>query len=234
MAVERTEAVVLKSVDFSETSRIVTFLCPERGRLVCMAAGARRPKSKLAGALDTFNIVELVYYWKDGRSVQKLAEATLLDGLHDVKRNLEKGQYASVPIEFAYRVAHENEPSHALYDSLRLGMTSLASWMGDVRTHCCWQMLHMLAAAGYEPSTEVETQGDKVPFSYAVGLSGAHEKRDVYLSRESCGALALLSHDRTVCPDVKVSREVFKALCKFAEHHLETGLRSVRVVEEIF
>ena len=64
MSQERTEAIVLRGVDFSESSRIVTLLSPDRGRLVCMAKGVKRPKSQLAGLLDTFNRLEVVYYWK--------------------------------------------------------------------------------------------------------------------------------------------------------------------------
>ena len=52
---EKTEAIVLRGVDFSESSRIVTFLSPERGRLTCIAKGARRKNSGVSAVLDTFN-----------------------------------------------------------------------------------------------------------------------------------------------------------------------------------
>ena len=78
MAQEKAEALVLRGVDFSETSRIITFLSPERGLLTCIAKGVRRKGSPLASVLDTFNHVELVYYWKEGRGVHTLGEASLL------------------------------------------------------------------------------------------------------------------------------------------------------------
>ena len=75
---------VLRGVDFSETSRIVTFLTPGRGRLACLAKGARRRRSPFQAMLDTLNRDEIVYYWKDGREVQQLGEAALLDGSEQI------------------------------------------------------------------------------------------------------------------------------------------------------
>src|SRR5690606_17321491 len=110
MPQERSDAVVLLAVDFSETSRIVSVLTPQRGKMALLATGVRRPKSELAALLDTFNRVELVYYWKDSRSVQRLGEASLLSAYAAVKRDLDKQAYAGVGLEFVYKVAHENEP----------------------------------------------------------------------------------------------------------------------------
>ena len=108
MPQERTEAVVLRGIAFSETSRIVTFLTPGRGRLACLAKGAYRRRSAFGGALDTLNRVELVYYWKSSRSVQPLAEVSVLDAFPGIKTNLEKATCAALPLELAYRVTQEN------------------------------------------------------------------------------------------------------------------------------
>ena len=116
MPQERTEAIVLKSIDFSESSSIVTFFTPDRGRLTCMAKGVRRPKSHFAGLLDTFNRLELVYRWKESRSVQLMTDGTLLERYAGIKENLDKTIYGSFLVEMMYRIAHENEPSHDLFE----------------------------------------------------------------------------------------------------------------------
>ena len=118
MPQEKTEAVVLRGVEFSETSRIVTFLTPRRGRVACIAKGARRKGSPMAAVLDTFNRVDMVYYRRQGRQVQTLAEAALLDGFPGLKGDLDRSLFAAIPLEIAFRVAHENEPSEALYAAL--------------------------------------------------------------------------------------------------------------------
>ena len=44
-----TAAIVLKSIDFQESSKIVTLLTPEHGKIAVMVRGCRKPKSKFAG-----------------------------------------------------------------------------------------------------------------------------------------------------------------------------------------
>lgn len=151
MSQERSEAVVLRGVDFSETSRIVTLLLLTRGRMACLAKGARRKKSGFGGALDTLNHIEAVYYWKDGREVQQLGEASILDSYRGIKADLEKSAYSSFPLEVAYRVAHENEPSQELFSALVRGLESLERWERSAQAHACWQVVQLLITAGFEP-----------------------------------------------------------------------------------
>jgi DNA repair protein RecO (recombination protein O) len=236
---ERTEAVVLRGVDFSETSRIVTFLSPERGRLACMAKGARRMKGNLAASLDTFNRVELVYYWKDGRGIQTLGETSLLDDFHGLKSDLEKASYAAFPLELAYKVAHENEPSQPLYAALVTGFAGLSKWPGDARTHVCWEVCRLLSAAGYAPVLDacVHCGGpvDETPgFSNAGGVACRRCPSDRRLTEGDFSALRMVSRGGEDGLTAVVPAAVFRLLGQYAAAQLETDFRSVRVIEEMF
>ena len=236
---EKTEAVVLRGVDFSETSRIVTFLTPDRGRMACMAKGVRRRRSAFAGVLDTFNRVELVYYWKDGRQVQTLAEATLLDGFPAIKRDPARGVYAGFPLELVYRAAHENEPSRGLYEALTAGLSALCAWSHDVRTHACWQALRLIGAAGFAPEMEVcvrcgKTLGDAAGFALDGGLCCLGCRPDRRIAQATQAALRAMSAAATACPVLDAPKELVLLLRDYAARHLETDFRSVRVALEMF
>ena len=239
MSQERAEAVVLRGVDFSETSRIVTFLTPGRGRLACMAKGARRRKSPLQAVLDTLNRVEIVYYWKDGRAVQQLGESALLDGFGAIKADLEKTSFAALPLEFALRVAHENEPSQELYAALVGGMESLAAWQGDVRMHASWQIARLLAAAGFEPGLDACAMcgapvEDAPGFSYDGGVTCPACRADRRLDAEELAMLRTFMLNRVACPASRRLDGVYRVLCEYAMRQLETDLHSVRVINEMF
>jgi DNA repair protein RecO (recombination protein O) len=238
VAQERAEAIVLRGVDFSETSRIVTFLSPDRGLLACMAKGARRRNSPLGSVLDTLNRVELVYYWKDGRSVQPLGEAALIEGYGALKGSLEKATYAAFPVEIVCKVAHENEPSRGLFGSFVRGLDGLAVWPGNVRTHACWQALQLLAAAGFAPALDACAEcarpvAEAAGFSYAGGVTCASCRSDRRIGREEHASLRALMLADDACPAVECPREVFGLLRHFAARQLETDFRSVRVIEEM-
>lgn len=216
MAQERSEAIVVRGVDYSETSRIVTFLTPARGKLACMAAGIRRANSPMAGALDTLNRLEIVYYWKDGRGTQKLAEAALQHGFPAIKADLEKSVFAAFPLEFAYKTAQENEPSHELYAALVDGLTQLEPWTGSARTHAAWQTLRLLSVAGFEPD-----------------LSSA-QAFEAPVSADALRALRALAERPDACPVSGDAPDAFAALARYVVRHLDTEFRSLRVIGQMF
>lgn len=239
MSQERTEAVVLRGVDFSETSRIVTLLTPDRGRLACIAKGARRKKSPLAAALDTFNRLEIVYYWRDGRAVQILGETALLDGYGAIKADLEKATFAAFPLELALKIAHENEPSHALYAVLVRGLDGLAPWPGSVRTYACWLALQLLSAAGFEPALDAcaecgKAVGNAPGFSYQGGVVCPQCVSDRRLTAEQHEALRVLVRSREACPRIDGEADLYRLVHRYAARQLETDLRSVRVIDQMF
>lgn len=235
---EKTEAIVLRGVDFSESSRIVTFLTPARGRMACIAKGARRKNSGLGPVLDTLNRVEVVYYWKEARQVQILAEATLLDGFQGLKTDLERNAYAGFPLELVCHVAHENEPSRELFAAFADGLASLAAWRGDVRTHACWQVLRLLRAAGFEPVLELcahcgNAVGATPGFTFSGGVACPQCQADRRLSAAAYAAMLALQQAPTACPSATAPKEVFVVLWHYAAHQLEMAFRSVRVIEEM-
>ncbi len=241
---EKTQAVVLHGVDFSESSRIITFLTPARGRIACIGKGVRRKNSGLAGVLDTCNRVELVYYWKEGRQVHPLAEATLLDGYPALRSNLERSCFAQWPMELVYRVAHDNEPSEALFEALTEGLDGLSRWTGSARLHACWQIMRLLDAAGFAPSMDVCVRcGEPVTesqfgFSLEGGVTCAACPRDRRLTRAGLDLLGALQDSSVSCPEQlgeePAEREVFDTLAAFASYQLESDFKSVRVLKQVF
>lgn len=229
---------MLRGVDFSETSRIVTFLTPHRGLVACMVKGARRAKSPLAASLDTMNRVEAVIYWKDGRTVQLLAEAALLDNYSGIKANLDKVTLAAFPLELALRTARDNEPSRELFETLVHGLKAFENWPGPTRTHCCWQVLHLLSAAGYQPALEAcahcgRPVGSAPKFSYDGGAVCDGCPSDRRLTAAEYDALVRMQASPERCPDIEGRGNVLSVLRYFAGRHLETDFRSMRVIDQL-
>lgn len=228
---------MLRGTDFSETSRIVTFLTPSRGKFACMAKGARRPKSGVAAALDTLNRVEIVYYWKDGREVQQLGETSLLSNYPATKRDLDKSAYAALPAELVLHIARDNEPSDALYRVFVAGLDSSESWQGDRRTHCAWQVHHLLIAAGFAPSLTL-CGGCGAPltraagFAYASGACCTNCPADAPLSQPLWVQLKTFEGAST-CPAFVLESGGLRLLARYASYHIERDFRSMRVIEEM-
>ncbi|HEX9815310.1 MAG TPA: DNA repair protein RecO [Myxococcota bacterium] len=75
----RTEALILRSVDFGESDRILHLLVPEIGRLPAIAKGARRSVRRFSGTLDLFNHVKIQVDIRRPNSLARLDQASLID-----------------------------------------------------------------------------------------------------------------------------------------------------------
>lgn len=237
MAVEHTEAVVVRGVDYSQTSRIVTFVTPRRGRVACLVKGARRPGSTTAAALDMFNRVEIGLVWKDSRSVQTLTDCTALDAYPALKTDLDKSTCGAVALEVALKTAHENEPSETLYAALVNGLEGLAAWTGPAEVYTCRVLLRLLAAAGFAPVldrccfTSREIRG-ACGFSLDGGLTQVEARMDCDLSAEEAALLRALAGEGA-CPASGNGAKLLNVLCAYTERQMDVTLRSARVLDQL-
>src|SRR6476469_8007331 len=77
MSSEKATAIVLRSIDFSESSSVVTLFTREFGKIRGMAKGARRPKGPFEGALDLLALCRIVFLRKSSDALDLLTEARL-------------------------------------------------------------------------------------------------------------------------------------------------------------
>lgn len=77
MSLEKTEALVIRLADWSESSKVVTLFSHDMGKLAAVAKGAKRLKSAFESALDLLTICNIVLIRKTGGSLDILTEAKL-------------------------------------------------------------------------------------------------------------------------------------------------------------
>ncbi len=82
--IERTEALALRILPVSETSRMATWLSPDGGLLVTLMKGACRPKSPFLGQAEVADTSELLYYARDRNGVHIARECARLTRRSDV------------------------------------------------------------------------------------------------------------------------------------------------------
>jgi DNA repair protein RecO len=113
--ITNTAAIVLKTVDFSESSKIATLFTREHGKIGVMGKGAKRPKSKLRGFLEPGNLLKVVYYYKDSRSVQTLSEASYHHKTMNLRFDFEKMAVMMSSLELITQLLHDREVNHPVF-----------------------------------------------------------------------------------------------------------------------
>lgn len=121
----KTEAIVLKLMDYRETSKIVTFYTRQIGKLSGIVKGARRSKNKFGASLEPMSEVSLVVYNNERREIQTVSQCDLLESFCRISEDLEKMAVGLAMIELVNTVAHEQEQNTSLYDLLLVSLSVL-------------------------------------------------------------------------------------------------------------
>jgi DNA repair protein RecO (recombination protein O) len=114
----RTEAVVLRGLDYSESSRIVTLLTRERGKIAVLAKGARRTKSKFGATLQPMAHTQVVFYYKPTRSLQMLSESSHVSTYRTLSDDLLKITLGLRIVELTDALLSDEDPQPAIFELL--------------------------------------------------------------------------------------------------------------------
>ncbi|MCF0234554.1 MAG: DNA repair protein RecO [Thermoguttaceae bacterium] len=116
MSTETTDALVVRTVDFSETSLIVTLFTRKFGKISGIAKGARRLKNSYETSLDLLSSISLSFIRKRSDALDLLTEAKLRRRFRPTARNF-SGFYAGLYVaELLDRGTEEYEPFPELWD----------------------------------------------------------------------------------------------------------------------
>lgn len=73
-----TDAIILRTISYLESSKIVYTYTKEYGKQTLVAKGALRAKSKFGSSLELCSVVDLKYYKKSNRDMYNLTNAELI------------------------------------------------------------------------------------------------------------------------------------------------------------
>ena len=116
MAAEKKLALVLKVVEFSESSCIATLLTRDFGKITTLAKGARRRKSPYEGALDLLSVSRIVFLHKKSEALDLLTEAKLERRFRSAAIDLDRLYSGYYIAELLGELTDENDPNHELFD----------------------------------------------------------------------------------------------------------------------
>ncbi|MCE9607158.1 MAG: DNA repair protein RecO [Planctomycetia bacterium] len=116
MSTEKAEALVLRVIEFSESSSVVTLYTREFGKISGLAKGARRPKGPFESALDLLSRVRLVFLRKSSDALDLLTEAKLERRFRSHATDLSYLYGAYYVAELLNDLTHEGDPHPELFD----------------------------------------------------------------------------------------------------------------------
>jgi DNA repair protein RecO (recombination protein O) len=127
MSSEKTDALVIRLTDFSETSRVVSLFTRDFGRISALAKGGRRLRGPFEGALDLLAACRIVFIRKSTASLDLLTEAQLLRRYQPQGRDLARYYGGFYVAELLNGLSEEYDPHPLLYDQALATLDRLAA-----------------------------------------------------------------------------------------------------------
>jgi len=171
MSSEKATALVLKVVEFSETSSVVTLLTREFGKVRALAKGARRPKGPFESALDLLGLCRIVFLRKSSDSLDLLTEAKLERRFRPPGGDLSSLYAAYYVAELLNEITDDYDPHPGLFDAAVAALAALAEGGGASAALVRFE-LQALEDIGHLPTLDACAEcGNQLPGSGRVAFS---------------------------------------------------------------
>ena len=176
MPSEKALAIVLRVVDFSETSCVVTLFTDEFGKIGALAKGARRPRSPFEAALDLLVVSRIVFIHKSSDALDLLTEAKLERRFRAATRDLSRLYAGYYVAELLNQLTDEDDPHPELFQAADRTLLALDNDGEIVRVTLRFE-LTALQVLGHMPSLalcvgcgqQVAGAGGRVAFGQLAG-----------------------------------------------------------------
>jgi DNA repair protein RecO (recombination protein O) len=245
MAPTTADALVLRSYDLGETSRVVVFLTRERGKVRAVAKGARGGRPRYQSALEPLSEVRVGLHGRQGAELFRLGACELVHSAFPAgARRLEASLFLSYLAELLDAFAQEGEAEDAVYRLALAAIRAAEDGIPDLLLARYVEAWLLRLHGVYPPLDRCAACGAPLGSRKLVYHEAAHG-----FVCENCGpasgpvlpdeARALLVEVMRRAPEglPRGLSEGVQALAGFhqmlLERHLERALRSHRILKDV-
>lgn len=143
------EVICLRAYDFGEADKILHLYSPEHGKISAIVKGAKKPKSKLAGACEPLNISEVQL--TKGKNLDVLCQYQPRETFTGVRSDLFKLAYGQLFAELVNLISVDMD-SQQIFQDLKQSLQLLDSAQeSEIAPMGIEFQLAMLQGAGFHP-----------------------------------------------------------------------------------
>ncbi|MBM4351540.1 MAG: DNA repair protein RecO [Deltaproteobacteria bacterium] len=150
MPLYTTHAIVIRSINYGESDKIITFFTRDFGKLKGIAKGARRSKKRFQNVLGLFSYLRLIFFDREGMGLVRAESGDLLHLFPNIREDLKKIYYGNYYLELINEMASEREANPEAFDLLLSFLTDLDTEAPEEEQLRMFE-IRMLSLFGYRP-----------------------------------------------------------------------------------
>ena len=146
----KSEAIVLKTYDLRETSRIAIFFSKSHGKIKGVLKGIRADHRKFGSNLDQFSVNDIVYYYHSNSELHLVSQCDLKSFFFAIRQDIRKTMAAHYVLELINILLPLEEENGEIYELMVDFLTALEK-TADVDKLVHIFQIKTLVLSGFRP-----------------------------------------------------------------------------------
>ena len=241
----KTEAIVLKTFDFRETSRIAVFFTKDHGKLKGILKGIRKDHRKFGSHIDKFSVNDIVYYHHRNSDLHLVSQCDLTNFFFAIRKDIKKTMAANYILELVNVIMPPEEENKEVYDLMINYLENMGEATDTDKLVHIFQV-KILLLSGFRPHIDScllcgKTIAERARFSHELGglVCMNCKLNDSTASIISKGTIASILHieksswqeSLRLGLSVPIKKELKYILNNFLVFHLERPLKTTRYLD---
>jgi DNA repair protein RecO (recombination protein O) len=146
----KTTAIILNSLDYGESDRILSLYTGEFGKLKGIAKGARRSKKRFPNALEPFSLLHVIFSKRERDTLVLIENCDVINHHSGIRENLDKTLVSSYLLELTDKFTQEGKKDMALFQLLKNFLHIIDTGIHSEELIRFFE-IRILKLSGYEP-----------------------------------------------------------------------------------
>jgi len=247
MSIHKTEAIVLRRMDFRETSLIVDLYTRDFGKLGGILKGIRADPDKFASSLEVSSHNDVIFYKKAGTALHLVSACDLKDNFFNIRQSILKAGMMGVMMELISSVMQPEDKNEEVFDLALDCLKELASTPSPEKVITIFK-IKMLALSGFKPHFDsCVSCGNRIfgQSKFSLSLGGLLCEQCYYKDTSSRsifrGTVASIlyieknnfKNNLNLGLNPQIKKELELILNAFLNFHLEKELKSQKVLNKL-
>lgn len=120
---QKVEGIVIRSIDYGESNKILTIYSKEKGKIGVLARGAKKPNSRLSSISQLFTYGQ--YLFRASRGLGTLSQGEMIHSFRALRSDIIKTAYAAYIVELTDKLTEDRVASPALFHLLHQSLQAI-------------------------------------------------------------------------------------------------------------
>lgn len=153
----KTEAIVLSSIQYGETGKILKCYTQAQGVQSFFAKGSHSKKQKISALFHPLTQIELIYRERKNTGLNNFSEIRQSEHYENIYTHPEKTSISLFIAEVLHSVLQEEETNPRLYDFLKSSLLAFDQNKNAFADFHLWFLLNLTAYLGFYPNLDLDS-----------------------------------------------------------------------------